>query len=196
MPDTTAHLQGLLDQLQAGQDARDALLTRSLDRCRILARRMFRRNSDLRRIDETDDVLQKAMMRLHKALRQVKPANVQAFFGLAARHIRWVLCDLAEKAQAGVVQYGPDLPESQEPADPAGEPKDLQEWTDFHQAIERLPAEEREMFDLLFYQGLAQREASELLGVPLRTIKRRWQRAKVMLCDALRGDWPSLEGQK
>ncbi len=55
---------------------------------------------------------------------------------------------------------------------------------------ERLPAEEREVFDLLWYQELSQAEAAALLGVSERTIKRRWQSARIMLHDALKGEIP------
>ena len=52
-------------------------------------------------------------------------------------------------------------------------------WTDFHETIERLSDEERQMFDLLWYQELTQVEAAEILGVSERTIQRRWQLARI-----------------
>ena len=195
----SAHLQDLLDLLQAGHDsARTSLLEDSLDRFRHLARRMFHRSSDLRRFDDTDDVLQKAMIRLHRALVHVKPPDVRAFIGLAARQIRFVLRDLAREASKRAVSYRgeSDIPEQEKLVDPAGEPHNLLEWSEFHHAIESLPAEEREIFDLHFYQGLPQPEAAALLQTSLRTVKRRWQSARLMLRDALRGQWPSLEGER
>jgi DNA-directed RNA polymerase specialized sigma24 family protein len=68
------------------------------------------------------------------------------------------------------------------------------EWSDFHARIEALPDEEREMFDILLYEGMSQPEAAIVLQTSLRTVKRRWQRARLMLQQALRGEWPSLEG--
>ncbi len=187
----STHLQLLLEQLQAGHDsARDLLLENALERFRLLARRMFRRQADLRAVGETDDVLQQALLRLHRALTQVKPATVREFFGLAARQVRWVLGDLARKqAAARCVSYA--APE-EEPQDAGGEPSDLLEWAEFHQKIDTLPDEEREVFDLLLYQGMAQAEAADLLGISVRSLKRRWQRARLRLRDALRGQWPSL----
>jgi RNA polymerase sigma factor (sigma-70 family) len=194
---STENLQALLDQLQSGNDsARDALVQHSVDRFRSLARRMFSRGSDLRKLDETDDVLQKALVRLHRALAHVRPPDVRSYVGLAARQIRWVLRDLAREAARGkIVVFTPDATSpSEEPTDPAGEPSDLLEWGEFHEKIDSLPDEERETFDLLVYEGLSQPEAAEVLNTSVRTIKRRWQRARLMLRDALRGDWPSLEG--
>lgn len=186
---TTAHLQELLDQLHDGQTgARDALLEQSLGRVRILAQKMFRRQSDLRALDETDDVASKAMLRLHRSLEEVKPPNVRALLGLAAQHIRWVLNDLArEKANHSCLSYGPRTPEPQ----PSTEgPTGFLEWAEFHEKVEALPDQEREIFDALFYQGLEQAEASELLGIPLRTLKRRWREARVRLVDAMQGRMP------
>ncbi len=83
--------------------------------------------------------------------------------------------------------YHPVLARQQSEGD---EPSSLAEWSEFHEAVERLPEEEREAFDLLWYQGLSQPEAAELLGVSPRTIKRRWRSARLLLHDALRGAWP------
>src|SRR5262249_29847393 len=113
-------LQPLLDLLHAGHNsARDALLQHSLERFRVIAHRMFHGHNDLRRIAQTDDVVQKALVRLDRALTHVRPADVQAFFGLAARQIRWVLRDLArEAAAAKAIANGGTYPDEQEPQDP------------------------------------------------------------------------------
>jgi RNA polymerase sigma factor (sigma-70 family) len=50
--------------------------------------------------------------------------------------------------------------------------------TELHRQIDGLPAEEREVFDLLWYQELPQAEAAALLGVSVPTIKRRWLSAR------------------
>ena len=65
-------------------------------------------------------------------------------------------------------------------------------WTEFHRQIDRLPDEEREIFDLLWYQGLSQAEAASLLKVSERTVKRRWQSACLKLHRALGGELPGL----
>ena len=53
----------------------------------------------------------------------------------------------------------------------------LAQWTELHQHIDALPDDEREVVGLLFYQGLSQAEAAELLGVSVRTVQRRWHSA-------------------
>jgi RNA polymerase sigma-70 factor (ECF subfamily) len=39
--------------------------------------------------------------------------------------------------------------------------------------------------DLLWYQGLKQAEAAELLGVDVKTVKRRWRDVKILLAEQL-----------
>ena len=58
------------------------------------------------------------------------------------------------------------------------------EWTEFHEQIEALPEEEREVFNLVWYQQLTHEQAAEVLGVTTRTVRRRWQDARYRLCKA------------
>jgi DNA-directed RNA polymerase specialized sigma24 family protein len=53
------------------------------------------------------------------------------------------------------------------------------------EAIDNLPEEEREAFDLVRIQGLAQVEAADILGVSPKTVLRRLNRAALRLDDAL-----------
>jgi RNA polymerase sigma-70 factor (ECF subfamily) len=68
------------------------------------------------------------------------------------------------------------------------EPKDAAEWTEFHQHVDALPDEEKEVVNLLWYEGLTQEEAGKLLGISLRTVKRRWHSARTKLYEALAND--------
>src|SRR5581483_837635 len=60
-------------------------------------------------------------------------------------------------------------------------PDRLAQWREFHEAVERLPEEERAAFDLLWYHGLTQKEAAEVIGVSEPTVKRRWLAARLRL---------------
>ena len=51
----------------------------------------------------------------------------------------------------------------------------------------RLPDDLRAAFDLLWYQGLTQAEAAELLGVAVPTVKLRWMKARLQVQQALGG---------
>ena len=59
------------------------LLFRACDRLRVLAGKGLSGFPALRRWVETDDVLQQAMLRLHRSLQQVRPSTVSEFFALA-----------------------------------------------------------------------------------------------------------------
>jgi DNA-directed RNA polymerase specialized sigma24 family protein len=60
-------------------------------------------------------------------------------------------------------------------------PASLTEWTAFHEAVQRLPDDERDVFDLHWYQGLDQKVVAGILGVTDRTVKNRWRNAKLRL---------------
>jgi RNA polymerase sigma-70 factor (ECF subfamily) len=191
-------IEGWVARLRAGDPAaRDALLGAAGERLRQLARRMLNTYPRVRRWEETDDVLQNALLRLCRAMKDVPPASVTDFLRLAALNIRRELLDLArhhygpQGAGAHHASLGPDQEEAPEPAGHGSlDPGRLAVWSEFHRQVERLPDEERAVFDLLWYQGLSQAEAAEALGVHERTVKRRWQSARLRLHDALRGEVP------
>jgi len=183
----STHIQALLKDHAAGAPAaRAALLEYTLERFRIVAQRMFRSEKALHALDQTDDVMQKGMIRLHKALETVKPADVRAYFGLAARQLRFVIADLAEqyraREQAVSLDVLPEVPSTEKRQEPAS----FLEWSEFHDAVGRLPDEEREVFELIFYGGMEQQEAAALLGISERTLRRRWQSSKLRLADTWR----------
>jgi DNA-directed RNA polymerase specialized sigma24 family protein len=88
MDDTTPHTAQLhrwLDRVQAGDlSAREELLRSVGNRLERLARKMLGRFPTVRRWVETDDVLQSALVRLLRALEEVRPDSMRHFFALAA----------------------------------------------------------------------------------------------------------------
>jgi RNA polymerase sigma-70 factor (ECF subfamily) len=123
------------------------------------------------------------------------PGTPLEFFRLAATQIRRELIDLARRhygphgdaAHHASVDGGVTLLGGSPPAadDDTHDPRRLAEWTDFHRKVEALPDPERAVADLLYYQGLSQDEAAGLLGVDVRTVQRRWQKARLALHEAL-----------
>src|SRR5262245_54188227 len=77
-----------------------------------------------------------------------------------------------------------------DPAETLDDPTGLDKWTAFHEAVEKLPADEREVAGLVFYHGWTQAEVAELLGVDVRTVQRHWLSARLSLREALQGDMP------
>jgi RNA polymerase sigma-70 factor (ECF subfamily) len=149
---------------------------------------MFRGRPGLQRWEQTDDVFQNAMLRLQKALETHEVESVRHFFNLATVQIRRELIDLGRK-HFGPHGIGRNHHTDLQPADDRGgalhsleaEPFDLGAWTEFHERVASLPAEQREVVDLLYYEGVSQEEAAAILGCSVRTIRRRWNDAKFML---------------
>jgi RNA polymerase sigma-70 factor (ECF subfamily) len=198
MPGSDTQLQLLIDKVRAGDEpARNALLDHACYRLMRLTRMMFHARRDLRRWEQTDDVFQTAMLRLHRALSEVQPESVRHFFNLAALMIRRTLLDLA-KHHLGPHGQGTKHHTDAQPADEEGgalhdraeQPEDLESWSAFHTQVEALPDEEREVVGLLFYEQLTQQEAATVLGVSLRTVKRRWQSARYLLRQGLNEQGP------
>ncbi len=93
----TIQIQGWLDRLRDGDEAaREKLLQFSCERLRRLTRKMLRRFERVHRWEQTDDVLQSAMLRLHRTLQDVRPDSPADFYRLAALNIRRELLDLAK----------------------------------------------------------------------------------------------------
>jgi RNA polymerase sigma-70 factor (ECF subfamily) len=189
MSDSSVEIQHWINQLQRGDEqARAALLECACARLTRLTRKMLRDFARLKRWEQTDDVLQSAALRLCRALRETTPPTARDFFRLAAVHIRRELIDLARHhfgPRGSAVHHHSRDPDHDSPPEPAASssqaPDQMEDWAAFHELVAALPDDEREVFDLLWYQGLPQVEAALVLGVSPRTIKRRWQDARLRL---------------
>jgi RNA polymerase sigma-70 factor (ECF subfamily) len=202
----TANLQRWLARTRTGeQAAADELLRAAWDRLERLARAMLGRFPAVHRWAETGDVLQSALVRLVRALEKVEPTSTREFFGLAAEQMRRELLDLARSyrgacglgANHASVAHRPGEDSSAvpwDPAAPASGHEELERWAAFHEAVERLPAAEREVVALVFYHGWTQTQIAELFGMDERTIRRWWRSACGQLHEALGGKLPEGTG--
>jgi RNA polymerase sigma factor (sigma-70 family) len=172
--------------------AEDQLVRAILGRFQNLARRMLNRFPDLRQWEQSGDVAQEALLRLLRALKTVTPQTTRDFFNLAAEQIRRQLLDLARRYRRTIVQRLPQADNSSVPGDdpPAPAAADLDRWENFHEAVARLPAEQREVMGLTFYHGWTQREIAALFGVDERTVRRRCRAACRTLDKELGGQLP------
>jgi RNA polymerase sigma factor (sigma-70 family) len=156
-----------------------------------LTRRMFHRFPGIRRWEQTDDIFQNSMIRLHRALQCCKVESPRHFLNLAAVQIRRELIDLVRKYKAQsnfAANHQSDSVDFQNTCDINKQTDvlvDLEKWSEFHLLAESLPEEEKEVVDLLWYQELTQEDAAKLLDISVRTVKRRWQSARIKLYEAL-----------
>jgi RNA polymerase sigma factor (sigma-70 family) len=189
MPHTT-ELQRRLKMLDDDSpEARERLIEHACERLRTLTCKMLRQFPRVQRWFETDDVLQNAMLRLHRSLASVRPKCPTEFYGLAATQIRRELLDLAKHF------FGPEGHGANHHTDDGElvsqkqgfqiEPANLDAWARFHEAVNSLPMHEKQVVDLLWYEDLGQLEAAKVLEISLATVKRRWTTARLTLCGLL-----------
>lgn len=193
--ESTLAVQHWLELHLAGDEAaRNALIEVSMRRLRLLARQILTDIPSVREFEETDDLLQNALLRLWKCLAETKPATPIDYYRLAACLIRRELIDLSRRhashpanatRRAGDSSRGELVVAHNQaafsPPDDTFDPQRLIQWTEFHEYVEKLPDGERSLFDLIWYQGLSLPEASGLLNIPERTLRRQWNAARVKL---------------
>jgi len=207
--DSAAGIAGCLARLAAGDPrAREDILEVCMTRLHVIASRMLADFPAVRRWNDTGDVLQGALVRLHRALGDVHPATVRELLGLATTQMQRELIDLARK-YAGPMSHaahhdtnsfrpggggGPGPDQGLQRTDMAGAHADgpeLERWTAFHAAVDGLPDDQREVFRLVWYFGCDQEQVAATLGCSTRTVKRHWQAARQAISAALDGAPPA-----
>jgi RNA polymerase sigma factor (sigma-70 family) len=198
-PLQTAQLVALQERMQRGDAAaREELLNRACRQLEHMTRKMLKGYPGVHRWAQTDDVLQSALLRLLRALKEVQPASTREFFRLAATQVRRELLDLARHYfgprghganHASGAASDASTPGPPDPADTRADPGRLAVYQELHEQIDTLPAEERETVVLRVYQGMSEPEIAALLGVTVRSIQNYWRRALVKLHALLKDAW-------
>ena len=183
----------------AADAARGALVELAAERMRALAQRMLAGAPQARRWMETDDVVQNAMIRLYRALGGVIPNDPQHFARLAALQVRRELIDVTRRLRSpesfaanhdtNVITDG-RLWVDGSAADDSDAPARLAEWTRFHETVEALTEDDRNLFGMVWYLGMTQDEIAALLGCSSRTVRRRWDEAKRAFTSACQAEPP------
>lgn len=187
-------------------ERRDRLLEAACERLHEIAHRMLRGFPQVRRWEETDDVVQAAALRLHRALATVMPRDERHFLGLLVIQVRRELLDLARRYagptsfamhhESNVLEVSEgNLERVSLAAAPEDSPESLHSWTRFHEIAAELPDEERELFGLVWYTGASQPEIATMLGLSPRTVRRRWEQTKRHFLRRLDG-LPGDDGQR
>ena len=187
---TSFVVQRYLDDL-AGGAAADPVVRALLDRAvrrlhQLSATLLYRGYPRLTRPPlnvQADEMLSAVVERLLKALREARPSTVREFFALAGQHTRWELNDLARRLDEQ--PRAVELPDGLLPAPPASDSGLSPASRRMIEAIDGLPPDEREAFDLVRVQGMTQTEAADVLGVASKTVKRRLDRGLRLLTERL-----------
>ena len=196
---TTAAVQGYLDDLaNAGGDTPAenivrALLGRAANRlqllCTTLLFRSYPRLTQPPLNLQADEMLSAVVERLLKALRGVRPETVREFFALANQHMRWELNDLARRLdkEARAVELRESIAAAPQSSGSQISPNTRR----ILEAIDNLPEEEREVFELVRVQGMTHPEVAQLLGISAKTVQRRMNRGLVLLTSVLEDLMPA-----
>jgi RNA polymerase sigma-70 factor (ECF subfamily) len=203
--ESTTVLQGHLERAVTGDaGARQRLLELTRDRLMDHARRFLHgRYARLEPLAQTDDVVQQLYLKILQNQDRFwvnahgEPVRTLAeFFGHTSAWMRDVLCDQLRKGygrddnrpailplDGGLCDTGHQF----EPSSSTLDGEKVRRWTEFHEAVARLPDDLRSAFDLLWYQGMSQAEAAALLGIAVPTVKLRWMKARLQVQQALGG---------
>src|SRR5262245_9485080 len=143
---------------------------------------------------ETDELLRGVVAGLLTALRTTHPPAVRRFFALANQHMRWQLNDLARRLDERPAAAA--LAESGVAAPPASTASGLgPDGRRMLGAIEGLPEDEREVFELVGIQGLTHAEAAAVVGASEKAVQRRLSRARLLLAERLADLRPATPGE-
>jgi RNA polymerase sigma factor (sigma-70 family) len=199
--DDTAPVSHVLASLASGDPAaRDRLVEVWSARLRHLTHKLLRSYPGVRRYDDTDDVFQGAIMRLHRALGQMASAgeSPRSMMALGAVQIHRELVDLTRRHAASAsyqANHGTNVFHDAsvarhfvDEAAVADEP--LDRWERFHQAVEGLGSEPKEVFRLVWYLGADQKTVAAIMGCSERSVKNYWRQAREAIKAALDGERP------
>lgn len=171
--DITAHLVAVRE---GGRPAFDALFDLVYDRLRVLAR--ARRSGPL--LDATE-LVHEAYLKFVDSTR-TDWNDRQHFFTVAARAMRQIVVDHARRR--GAAKRGGAVVLTSLDEHHGAVAASAEQVLAVDQALERLHETSPRLVQVVeacFFLGMTTEEAGELLGLSARTVKREWQKAKMLL---------------
>jgi len=153
---------------------------------------MLSKYPGVRRWEETDDVYQTLLIKLHRSLSEVNVSSPAEIFAIASTQIRRTLIDLARhyfgKRGVGRNHFSDDQnlqpdgnPQINQKESPSSEPESIEQWSEFHSAVESLETDQKEVFQLIWYASLTQKVIATLIKGIKRNVVRRVKCARLAL---------------
>ena len=152
---------------------------------RALARSRLRRNATLTLL-ETTGLLHESYLRLVK-LGHLNVESRSHFLAYAARTMRSIVVDFARQRMAE--RHGGGKPEATIDTQVLYERPGEEEVIRVHEALSDLAkVDERlvRVVEMRYFGGLTEEEVADAMGVTARTVRRDWEKARLMLAVALK----------
>jgi RNA polymerase sigma factor (TIGR02999 family) len=185
-PAAAVRLTELIHRARAGDAvASDALFAATYDDLRRLARarlRASRRNTFL----DTGSLVHESYLRFAGAGRLGIEDRVH-FMRWAGRVMRSVIVDIARRRNAG--RRGAGAAAVPLDIDPPAVDAGADEILYVHQALDRMSLHDPRMtqvVEMRYFGGLTEDEIASALGVTTRTVRRDWEKARLLLREALK----------
>ncbi len=165
--------------------ARDAVYTRIYDDLRVIAHARLT-SGDRNTMLNTTSLVNEAYLRLAK-VHGLKPEDRYHYLAYASKAMRSVIVDFvraraAERRGGSVERLTLDTNLTEDL--PAGESEILR----VHEALKELAALDEQLVkvvEMRYFAGLTEPEVAAALGVADRTVRRYWQKARMLLAAAL-----------
>jgi RNA polymerase sigma factor (TIGR02999 family) len=182
-----AQITQLLERMHGGDArARDALFAAAYEELRRLARSRLRdggRNTVL----ETTSLVHECYLRFVRA-GQLRAEDRRAFFAYASQVMRSVILNSVRERQAE--RRGGDVPQltlsTELEANLSGDEETLLKVHEALEVLERADSRLAQVAQMRYFGGYSEQEIAEVLGVTERTVRRDWERARLILKEALR----------
>jgi RNA polymerase sigma factor (sigma-70 family) len=184
----------LLRQQHNGDlNCRNDLIAHACERLENTTCEMMKGFIVVKRWEQTDDVLNNALVRLNNALSSSVPQSSRHFWNLATEMIRRELIDMARhyRQHYGFAANHHTDKQGRAADDPGGPVHTYSDERDGFvtleelELVDKLPEDERTVFKMIWYGKLKLKEVAAFLNISVRTVERRWLKARLLLSKAL-----------
>jgi len=180
-------LTELLGRIQAGDaKARDALFVAAYADLHSLAQARLRRGGRNAVLDTTG-LVHESYLRFARA-GELRAEDRRAFFAYAAQVMRSVILN-SVRGRIALKRGGNPAPSETSAPLPGDLPSDEQTVVDVHEALKDLEqADPRlaQVAEMRYFGGYSEKEIAETLEITERTVRRDWEKARLILAEALR----------